>query len=1060
VNLGALFVKRPVMTTMVFMGLIVFGILAWLQIPQELFPNISVPQLQIITKYPNAAPEEIENLITKVIEEGVGTVPNLRRVRSISKEGISAVTLEFRWGTDMGFAHLAAREKLDRLKDRLPQEAEEPIIKRVNPFSHPVLMISVTGGLALPVMTELCEDIVKKKLEKTDGVASVTISGGQKREILVEVDRGRLDASRVSLPMIVDALKNANFDYPAGSTQGKVVEYLVRTHGRFTKVSDIGKTIVQVQNPELDPVYKWKKTGDDRDHMGAGEEQRLIPLENLATIKESLQDKTSFSRYNGKENISIAIQKQADANTVEVSKGVRDALNELRASLPADFKMDVIYDESGYISEALSTMRNNIVIGGLLAFFVLFFFLGDLRDALFAGLAIPVAILMTILMIYACGFSMNMLTLAGMALSVGSMSDFSICITDNITRHHKQFGKPLIGAAIDGTNEMMVSMFTSMLSNIVVFLPLMFVSGIAQQLFQGLVIVTIFTHFTAFLVSVTFIPRMAAYPLKISFVQNPPAWLTRMVLTKDKQNKLLDKYARLLGRVLDHPRVVGEIVVAVLVLSIVTLVLTPKVFMPKMDQGQFIVQLNMPIGTRLEITDEVARKLEIILGGFKNVNTALTVGSAQEDEEIEALQPNQARLAVTVDLSKSMTTNEVIEKFKTLAQRENLEGGHLTYLLQDSPLRSALAGGAPIEVEVKGQDLTRLKYLSDELTKKLEEDPYFYGVQTTFSLPSKETQVIVDKDRAAAYQLSVLDIARTSLIAIKGMVATKFKDGADDIDIRVRLREADRSNNESVRQLALRSPRGLMVSLNDVAQILPGTGASEIRHLDQQRAFIVTAEVTGASASKAIARARKLLKEYRVFRDYSLELGGESRRIAESFSSLKYTFVLAILLIYMIMAAQFESVIQPLIIMTTVPLSVIGVAVALFATNMPLSSVAALGVVILAGIVVNNGIVLIDCINNLVVAGMPVRQAIIEGSLGRVRPILMTMFTAVLGSLPLAIGLGKGDELAQPLAIVTFGGLFVSTLLTLLLIPLLYFLLSKWQAKRPKPPAAVAGAPV
>jgi HAE1 family hydrophobic/amphiphilic exporter-1 len=1048
VKFSALFVKRPVMTTMVFMGFIIFGVLAWLQIPQELFPNISVPQLQVITKYPNAAPEEIENLITKVIEEGVGTVPNLRRVRSISKEGISAVTLEFAWGTDMGFAHLAAREKLDRLKDRLPPEAEEPIIKRVNPFSHPVLMISVTGGLPLPTMTELCEDIVKKKLEKTSGVASVTISGGQKREILVEVDRGRLDASRVSLPMIVDALKNANFDYPAGSTQGKVVEYLVRTHGRFTKISDIGKTIVQVQNPELDPVYKWKRPNDDRDHMSAGYEQRLIPLENLATIQESLQDKTSYSRYNGKENISIAIQKQADANTVAVSKGVRDALSELRESLPADFKMDVIYDESGYIADALATMRNNIVIGGLLAFFVLFFFLGDLRDALFAGLAIPVAILMTLLLMYAFGFSMNMLTLAGMALSVGSMSDFSICITDNITRHHNHLKKPMIESAIDGTNEMMASMFSSMCTNIVVFLPLMFVSGIAQQLFEGLFIVTIFTHFTAFLVSVTFIPRMAAYPLKWSFIQHPPAWLQRMVLTKEKQSVWFERYTRLLGRVLDHPRVVGEIVLAVLVAAVAMLVWTPKVFMPKMDQGQFIVQLNMPIGTRLEVTNEVAAKLETILSGFHNLNTALTVGSAQEEEEIDALQSHQARLAVTVDLSKGMTTNEVIDKFKQLAARENLEGGNLNYILQDSPLRSALAGGAPIEIEVKGQDMTRLKYLSDEITKKLEEDPYFYSVQTTFALPSKETQVIVDKDRAAAYQLSVLDIARTSLIAIKGMVATKFKDGADDIDIRVRLREVDRQNNESVRQLALRSPRGLMVSLNDVAQILPGTGASEIRHLDQQRAFVITSEVAGASSSKAIARAQKILKEYRSFRDCTITLGGESRRIAESFSSLKYTFVLAIFLIYMIMAAQFESLVQPLIIMTTVPLSVIGVAVALFATGMPLSSVAALGVVILAGIVVNNGIVLIDCINGLIVRGMPLRAAIIEGSLSRVRPILMTMFTAVLGSLPLAIGLGKGDELAQPLAVVTFGGLFVSTLLTLLVIPLLYWLLARWQNRR------------
>ncbi len=1055
-NLGTLFVKRPVMTSMVFLGIVIFGAIAWVRLPQELFPNISVPQLIIITKYPNAAPEEIENLITKPIEEGVGTVPNLRRVRSISKEGISAVKMEFGWGTDMGFAHLATREKLDRMKDRLPQEAEEPIIKRLNPFAHPVMIVSVTGKLDLPVMTKLCEDIVKKKFEKTEGVAAVTISGGQKREILVEVDRGRLDASRISLPMVVDSIKNANYDYPAGTTQGKVVEYLVRTHGRFTNINEIGKTIVQVENPEIDPVYKWKKR-EDRDRFATPTDQRLIPLDSLAEIKESLEDKTSYSRYNGKENISISIQKQAEANTVNVSRMVRRAIDELKGSLPADFNMNVIYDESIYIQDALANMRNNIIVGGILAFIVLFVFLGDLRDAMFAGLAIPVAILITLIIMLLFGFSINMLTLAGLALSVGSMSDCSICITDNITRHHRELGKPLMQAAIDGSNEMIGAMLSSTLTNIAVFLPLLFVSGIAQQLFQGLFMVTIFTNFASLFVSLTFIPRMAAYPLDVSVIMKKFPWLQKLILTDEKQNVINSRYKRWLAYTLDHPKAVGQIVAGTVVLSILVFAWTPLVFMPKMDQGQFMVQLNMPIGTRLEVTNDVARKLEGILGNFTNINTAVTVGSAQEDEEIEALQSHQAQLAVTVDMKKSMTTNEVIEKFKALVKRENLEGGNLNYLLQDSPLRSALAGGAPIEVEVKGSDLMRLKYISDELVKKFDDDPYLYGVQTTFALPSKETKVIVDKDRAAAYQLSVADIAKTALIAIKGMVATEFKDGGDDIDIRVRLRKVDRENNESIRQLALRSPqRGLMVPLNDVAQILPGTGASEIRHLDQQRAFVVTAEVSGVSTSKAIEQVREILKSYRGYRDVTIELGGESRRVAESFSSLKYTFVLAIFLIYMIMASQFESIMQPLIIMTTVPLSVVGVAVTLFVSGMPLSSVAGLGVVILAGIVVNNGIVLIDHINGLIADGVPLRDAIVNGSLARIRPILMTMFTAVLGSAPLAMGLGQGDELAQPLAVVTFGGLFVSTMLTLFIIPLLYYLLSQWQAKKAQEQVATA----
>lgn len=1047
-NIGTLFVKRPVMTSMVFLGVILFGLIAWLKIPQELFPNISVPQLVVITKYANAAPEEIENLLTKPIEEAIGTVPNLKRIRSLSKEGMSAVILDFSWGTDMGFAHLSTREKLDRMKDRLPQEAEEPIIKRINPFAHPVVIVSITSDMPLPDMTEICQEIIKKKLEKTDGVGSVMISGGQKREILVEVDRGRLEASRISLPMVVDALKNANYDYPAGVTQGKVVEYLVRTHGRFKSLDDIANTIVHVENPETDPVFKWKKR-DEKDHMSAPMEQRLIPLRDLAEIKMWLQDRTSFSRYNGKENVSISIQKHADANTVKVSKAVRAALEELKPSLPSNLTIQVVYDEATYILASLNDMRNNILQGGFLAFCVLFFFLGNIRDSLFAGLAIPIAILTTIIMMYLSGFSINMLTLAGVALSVGSMSDCSICISDNITRHNKALNKPLLHAAVDGTNEMVTPMFSSTCTNIAVFLPLLFVSGIAQQLFQGLFIVTIFTNFASLFVSLTFIPRMAAYSGSLFNLFKRPAFLDRLAITDEKLKQMYSRYQAVLKYGLDHPWTVLQVILMLMGLSVLLIAWQPKVFMPRMDQGQFIAQLSMPIGTKLEVTNAVASKLEQILANFSGINVTINVGSAQEEEEIEALRAHEAQLVVTVNRSE-WSTDQIIDKFKALAKRENLEGGHLTYLLQDSPLRSALTGGAPVEVEIKGPDLARLKYMSDEIVKAFQSNPHLFGVKTTFALPSRETQVVIDKDLAATFQLSVADIARTAVIAIKGVVATKFKQEGKETDIRVRLREQDRGDSSSVRLLALRSPKGQIVPLEAVGRVSPGTGASEIRHVDQQRAVIISAEVSGVSVNKALQEVRQVLKSFRNMKDYSVELGGESKRMAESFGSLKYTFILAILLVYMIMAAQFESLSQPLIIMTTVPFSVIGVAMTLFVTNTPLSSVAVLGVVILAGVVVNNGIVLIDHINELRAQGMNLREAVVSGSITRMRPILMTSFTAIFGVLPLAIGLGHGDELAQPLALVTFGGMFISTMLTLLVVPMLYEVLAKWQLQRAK----------
>ncbi len=1035
------------MTSMVFVGVALFGILSWVRLPQELFPNISVPQLIVITKYPNAAPEEIENLITKPLEEAVGTVPNLKRISSISKEGLSAVTLDFGWGTDMGFAHLATREKLDRMKDRLPQEAEEPIIKRVNPFAHPVVILSVTSEMNLADLTDLCIDVIKKKLEKADGVASVTISGGQKREILVEVDRGRLSASAISLPMVVDAIKNSNYDYPAGTTQGKVVEYLVRTHGRFTSLKDIGDTIVQVENPEFDPVYKWKQN-DTRDPSRSPAEQRLIPLSHLATIEFSLEDRTSYSRYNGLENISISVQKQADANTVAVAKSIRQALNELRPSLPTSVKLKIIYNEAEFITDALSNMRTDIMIGGVLAFCVLFIFLGNARDSMFAGLAIPMAMLTTLIMIFIFDFSINMLTLAGLALSIGSMSDCSICISENITRHSKILRKPPEEAAIAGSDEMVASMLSSTLTNVVVFLPLLFVQGVAQQLFRGLFIVTIFTNFASLFVSLTLIPRMAAYEWSLPSFFQRPAWVDKVMLTDEKFKLLKGTYARVLEYVLINARTVFTVIFMLFGLSFLIVMWMPYVFMPKMDQGQFLIQLNMPIGSRLDITNMVAAKMESALSNIKGIDVMVNVGSAQEEEELDALKSNEAQLVVTLGPKAKLSTARAIEKFKSRIKNENLEGGRLTYILQDSPLQSALAGGAAVEVEIKGPDLGNLKYLSSELMSKFGQLPFLYGVTTTFALPSKESQVLVDKDKAAGFQLSVADIARTALIAIKGVVATKFKEGGKETDIRVRLREEDRNNSESVRQLALRSPRGTMVPLDAVAQVNPGLGASEIRHLDQQRAVIVSANVEGTSVDKALKAVQKIISGYRNQKDVIIELGGESRKQAESFSSLKYTFLLAIMLVYMIMAAEFESLLQPLIIMITVPFSFIGVALTLFLTNVPFSSVAILGVVILAGIVVNNGIVLIDHINGLLANGMDLKEAIHTGSVDRLRPILMTSFTAMLGSLPLTLGLGRGDELAQPLALVTFGGMFVSTMLTLLVIPLLYYKVAIWKQSR------------
>lgn len=514
-SLSSFCVRRPVTTAMIYFGVLLLGVISWVMTPRELFPSISFPQLVIVTRYGNAAPEEIENLITKVIEESVGTVANLKRVRSLSKEGISLVTLEFDWGTEMGFAHLAAREKIDQIKDRLPNEAEEPIINRVNPFSQPMMIFSISGDMPLSVMTEVTKIVIKQRLEKVSGVASATISGGEEREILVEVDRSRLEASNISLSAVVDSLRNTNLNYPAGTTQGKFYEYLVRTMGEFQNIDEIGRTVIKVDKP---PDFEMPEKGLRHDRASKPKEERLIHLNAVAEVKDTFKERVSYSRHNGKNNISLAIQKQADANTLTTAKRVRLAVEELRSSIPRQMSFDLIYDESVFIRQAINGVIRDGFVGGLLAFLVLFYFLRSLGAATVVATAIPASALITFIIMFFGKISINMLSLAGLGLAIGSLVDNSIVVLENITRHKESLHKTAPQAATDGADEVAASMVTSCLTNVAVLLPLLFAKGVAQQIFKDMFYVVSGASFASLIISITLIPRLMGHPVNLQWL--------------------------------------------------------------------------------------------------------------------------------------------------------------------------------------------------------------------------------------------------------------------------------------------------------------------------------------------------------------------------------------------------------------------------------------------------------------------------------------------------------------------------------------------------------------
>ncbi|MDH5662303.1 MAG: efflux RND transporter permease subunit, partial [Elusimicrobiota bacterium] len=917
-------------------------------------------------------------------------------------------------------------------------------------------------------------------------VASATISGGKEREILVEVDQGRLQASRVSILSLVEALKNSNLNYPAGTTKGKLYEYLIRTMGEFKTVSEIKDTVVAVDT--VNSSKRPQELGREEEESKSYEDKRLILLSDLATVKDTLKEDKSFSRHNGRDNISLAIQKQAEANTIQTVKRIRASLENLMLSLPKGINLDIIYDESIFIKKSIMGVRDAAILGGVLAFFVLYMFLRSLKVSAIICTSIPISIMAVFSLMYFKGISINMMSLGGLALGVGMLVDNAIVVIENIFRH-QQTGLERKEAAVKGAEEVSEAITSSTLTTIAVFLPMLFVVGLAGQLFKDLLFAVTFSLVASLLVALTLVPRLAATKKKKNGVNsiflsspNPTAPANR-----EKSTCPLF-YSRLLSKCMVHKSLITIVVLALFAVSFLFLFTTGREFMPKIDQGEFIIKVNMPTGSRLEVTDSVTRKIEELLRNIPEVkDITATVGSSSENV-MEVLGSHQAQVVVKLykgelpkaadDSSKIKTQEarssrgiiqklissksrtrkarssaEVIQDLKEMLRMEKMvANADIEYILEESAFKSTLETAGPVVIEIKGARLNVLKKISEEVVQEIESVPGIYGVRSSLALPSPETKVYVDKDRAAAYNLSVTDIARTALIAIRGYVATKFKQEGREIDVTVRLRPEDRANVSRLRALTVHSNIDVEVPLAEVATLTTGKGPSEIKRLDQQRTVLVTANIFKRSLNDVIRDIKEKLTNYQNISDYSVILGGETQKMRESFKSLRFALIFAIILVYMIMAAQFESLWQPFIIMFTLPLSLIGVALALFVTNTSLNAIVLMGIIMLGGIVVNNGIVLIDYINRIRKEGMETMEAVITASKTRFRPILMTTLTTVLGLLPLALGFGEGSELRAPLAITVIGGLSTATFLTLLIIPNFYLIGQKLFEKRKTTP--------
>ena len=1046
-KLSNISVDRPVAVIMAVLALLLIGVVSLSGLHLDLMPEMDLPVAVVVTTYEGSAPQEVETLISKPLEEALGTVGNISSISSMSSMGNSIVIAEFEMDTDMDFAALEMREKIDMIRGYLPEGAGDPMVLKIDLNMMPVLLLGISGDRPVDELKTIAEDVIKPRLERLDGVASVEVTGGLTREIQVIVDPEKLAAHGLSMSSVVQALQAQNINLSAGRTTRGGQEMALRVIGEYSDVAQIAGTSLTTP-------------------AGAN-----IRLDDVARVEDGFKDTAGFSRMGERDSIALSVQKQSGSNTVSVVRDARRALENLKAQLPEDVAIFTVMDQAEYIEFAINNVVSNLVLGGILAALVLFVFLRSLRSTLVIALAMPISIITTFILIYFGGLNLNMMTLGGLALGIGMMVDSSIVVLENIFRHREK-GLDRISAAKTGTGEVANAITASVLTNIAVFFPIVFVKGIVAELFTSLALTVSFALLSSLLMSLTLVPMFSSRLLAVEGVngngpQEPRAkgLVQRLVFVTGKWlEKIEDLYRRLLGWCLSRRAVTVGLVMAMLAGSLALVPAIGAEFIPYMDQGMIIVDIELPRGSRLEETDKVVSQVEQAFSRYEDDIELIysSIGSSSTDVmgSLGGGSSNRGGLYVTLLPleERDHSTQEVIEGVRQ--QISAIPGAEISVSASDIGVGMGMFS-TPVEITLKGDDLDQLKMLSAEIADLVRGIPGTREVTTSLEEGQSEIQLVVNRDKAGAYGLSAAQIAAAARTAVEGQVATRFRTGSDEIDVRVRLSEGGSKELSEIENMLVASPLGLMVPLGEVAEIRELQAPSTIQRNDQMRVVSITAQLEGRTLAEVMLEAQKTIEEQIVLPPgYTVDYGGQFELMSESFDDLFVALLMAIVLVYMVLAAQYESLLHPFVIMFTLPVTVIGVILALVLTGSTFNIVTFIGIIMLVGIVVNNAIVLVDYINQLRRRGMEREEAILTAGPIRLRPILMTSLTTILAMVPMAVGAGEGAELQASMAVAVIGGLTSSTFLTLFFVPVIYSLfddLSGFRRRRRNRKAALAG---
>jgi hydrophobic/amphiphilic exporter-1 (mainly G- bacteria), HAE1 family len=1021
-------VKRPITTMLIFVGVLIFGLFSLRYLPIDLYPEIDPPMVTVFTFYQGAGAADIETNVTRLLEDNLNTVNNLKKLTSISRSNVSLLTMEFEWGSNLDEATNDIRDVLGRIEAFLPEGVEKPILFKFNTSMIPIMMLSATAEESYPALTKILDEALVNPLNRIEGVGAVSLSGGPKREIQINVDPHRLQAYNLSVEQVGNVIRQENLNLPGGVLDIGSHSYPIRVEGEYKGSDELKDLVVGHYNG------------------------RTVKMVDVATVIDTIAKITMDERTNGRTGARIIIQKQSGGNSVKIANEVNKVMPQLMSNLPADVEIEMIFDTSEFIQSSISSLSMTILYAGIFVVLVVLFFLGRWRATFIIILTIPVSLIVSFIYLYITGNTLNIISLSSLSIAIGMVVDDAIVVLENITTHLEKGSSPR-EAAIYGTNEVGLAVVATTLTVVAVFFPLTMVQGLSGIMFRQLGMIVTLVIIVSTIAALTLTPMLASQIMR----KQPPRKKGFIKVIFDRIEAFLSKldnlYASTLMLAVRKRLVVVLVSIALFVGSIFLLGLVGVEFFPPSDNARIEVKAELPIGVGLETTKVIARKIETtFLEKYPEIEVVSTsAGSADESNIFASFSDNGSHI-----INFMMRLSSASQRDRTIYEIGDLMRNDLSMFpeLEDYRVDPGGSGGgmgsgaANVEVVISGFDLDITGRLADEMAQIMTNMDGLRDVEISRDRSNIEYQLVLDREKMALHGLNTGLVANALRNRINGLIAAQFREDGEEYDIVVRYAEPFRESLESVEDIMIPNNQGLFIRLNEVGNVKEFYSPPSIERENRQRIIKVTASIHDASMTDVVRDLKAGFSSLDVPVGIGMDIGGTVEEQQESFADIILLLALVIILVYIVMASQFESLRSPFIIMSTLPFAFTGVFLALFITGHTLNLISLIGSVMLVGIVVKNGIVLVDYINLMRDRGLPLIEAVVTAGKSRLRPVLMTTLTTALAMIPLAMGLGEGSEIWQPMGVSIIGGLMFSTMITLILIPVVYTLFGANRMKR------------